>query len=156
MTYLWIWGIDGVTLPDTYIDEMDMIGIGCILNASSHEPHSTFDMFIVSAIDFKYVTLYDAYFDAMDMIDIGHILDAAPFGPHSIFYMFGISMLEINDDDGLVATDITHNTVYVKGVSDSVDPPLSFDTMSRFVTRFDDISNDNNDMSIFLCHNIFL
>ena len=30
-----------------------------------------------------------------------------------------------------------------------MDPPLSFDTMSRFVTRFDDVSNGNNDMSIF-------
>ena len=30
-----------------------------------------------------------------------------------------------------------------------MDPPFSFDTMSGFVTRFDDISDDNNDMSIF-------
>ena len=30
-----------------------------------------------------------------------------------------------------------------------MDPPLSFDTMSGFVTRFDDISDGNNDMSIF-------
>ena len=51
--------------------------------------------------------------------------------------------------DGLVATDITHDTVYVKRVSDSVDPPFSFDTMSGFVTRFDDISDGNNYMSIF-------
>ena len=51
--------------------------------------------------------------------------------------------------DGLVATDITHDTVSVEGASDSVDPPLSFDTMSGFVTRFDDISDGNNDMSIF-------
>ena len=48
-----------------------------------------------------------------------------------------------------VATNIIHNTVYVEGVSDSVDPPLSFDTMSEFVTCFDDISDGNNDMSIF-------
>ena len=58
-------------------------------------------------------------------------------------------MLEMNDDDGLVGTDIIHNTVSIERVSDSVDPPLSFDTMSGFVTRFDDISNGNNDMSIF-------
>ena len=58
-------------------------------------------------------------------------------------------MLEIDDDDRLVATDIIHNTVFFEGVSDFVDPPLSFDTMSRFVTRFDDISDGNNDMSIF-------
>ena len=30
-----------------------------------------------------------------------------------------------------------------------MDPPISFDTMSEFVTRFDDISYGNNDMSIF-------
>ena len=57
-------------------------------------------------------------------------------------------MLEF-DDDGLVATNITHDTVSVEGESDSVDPPFSFDTMSGFVTRFDDFFYDNNDMSIF-------
>ena len=106
-------------------------------------------MFGVSTFVFEDVTLYDACADAMDMIGIGHILDAAPPRPLSVFYMFGISMLEIDDDDGVVATDIIHNTVSVEGASDSMDPPLSFDTMSEFVTRFDDISDGNNDMSIF-------
>ena len=122
-----------------------MIGIGRILDTAPHEPHSAFDMFGVSAIDFEDVTLYDAYVDAVDMIGSGHILDVAPFRPRSVFYMFGISMLEIDNDDGLVVTDIIHNTVSVKGTSDSVDPFLSFDTMSGFFTLFD----DNNDMSIF-------
>ena len=140
---------DGVTLPDTYIDEMDMIGIGSILDAAPHEPHYAFDMFGVFAIDFEDVTLYDAYTDTMDMIDIGHILDAASLGPRFVFDMFGISMLEINDDDGLVSTDIIHNTVSVEGVYDSMDPPLSFDTMFGFITCFDDIFDGNNDMSIF-------
>ena len=140
---------DGVTLPDTYIDKMDMIGIGRILDAAPHEPHYAFDMFGVFAIDFEDVTLYDAYADTMDMIDIGHILDAASLGPRSVFDMFRISMLEINDDDGLVATDIIHNTVSVEGVSDSMDPPLSFDTMFGFITYFDDIFDGNNDRSIF-------
>ena len=57
-------------------------------------------------------------------------------------------MLEF-DGDGLVATDITHHTIFVEGVFDSVDLPLSFDTMLGFVTIFDDISDGNNDMSIF-------
>ena len=95
------------------------------------------------------MTLYDACIDVMDMIDTGHILNVSPLGPRSVFYMFRISMLEIDDDDGLVATDIIHNIVSVKGAFDSMDPPLSFDTMSEFVTLFDDISNGNNDMSIF-------
>ena len=57
-------------------------------------------------------------------------------------------MLDFNGD-GLVATDITHDTVSVEGASDSMDPPFFFDTMSGFVTRFDYISDGNNDMSIF-------
>ena len=40
---------DRVTLHDTYIDEMDMIGIGHILYAAPHEPHYAFDMYGVSA-----------------------------------------------------------------------------------------------------------
>ena len=81
------------------------------------------------------------------MINTCRILDASSPRPRSAFDVFRISMLEF-DGDGLVTTDITHDTVSVEGVSDSVDPPLSFDTMSEFVTRFDDISDGNNDMSI--------
>ena len=120
---------DGATLPDTYMDEMDMIGTGRFLYTAPRGPHSAFDMFGVSMIDSNAVTLYDAYTDAMDMIGTGFILDVSPPGPRFSFDVFGISMLEF-DDDGLVATDITHDTVSVEGASDSVDPPLSFDTMS--------------------------
>ena len=95
------------------------------------------------------MTLLDTYMDEMDMISTDRILDAAPPRPQSIFYMFGISMLEIDDDDGLVATDIIHNTVSVKEAFDSMNPPLSFNTMFGFVTRFDDVSDGSNDMSIF-------
>ena len=127
---------------------MDMIGTGRILDVSPCVPHSAFDMFGVSMIDSDVVTLYDACTDAMDMIGTGRILDVSPPGPRFAFDVFGISMLEF-DDDGLVATNVTHDTVSVEGASDSMDPPFSFDTMSRFVTRFDDFSDDNNDMSIF-------
>ena len=140
--------IDGVTLPDTYMDETDMIGTGHILDTAPRGPHYAFDMFGFSMINIDNVTLYDACTNAMDMIGTCHILDASSPRPRSAFDVFGISMLEF-DGDGLVATDITHDTVSVEGASDSVDPPLSFDTMSGFVTRFDDISDGNNDMSIF-------
>ena len=75
-----------VTLPDTYKDEMDMIGIGRIIDAAPHEPHFAFDMFGVSTIDFEDVTLYDA---CVDMIGTGRILDAAPPGPHYVFICLG-------------------------------------------------------------------
>ena len=57
-------------------------------------------------------------------------------------------MLEF-DGDGLVATNITHDTVSIEGGSDFVDPPLYFDTMFGYVTRFDDFFYGNNDMNIF-------
>ena len=139
---------DGVILPDTYMDEMDMIGTARFLDTSSHGPHSAFDMFGVSMIDSDAVTLYDACTDAMGRIDTGRILDVSPPRPRFAFDVFGISMLEF-DDDGLIATDVTHDTVSVEGASNSVDPPLSFDTMFGFVTHFDDIFDGNNDMSIF-------
>ena len=139
---------DGVTLPDTYMDEMDMISTCRFLDIAPYGPYSAFDMFGVSMIDSDAVTLYDACTDAMDMIGTGRILDVSPPGPRFAFDVFGISMLDF-DDDGLVSTDITHDTVSVEGASDSMDPPLSFDTMSGFVTRFDDISDGNSDMSIF-------
>ena len=140
--------IDEATLPDTYMDEMDMIGAGRILDTAPRGPRSTFDMFRVSMIDYDVVTLYDVCTNTMDMIGTSRILDASSLRPESAFDVFGISMLEF-DGDGLVATDITHDTVSIEGVSNSMDPPLFFDTMSGFVTRFDDISDDNNGMSIF-------
>ena len=75
------YGSDGVILPDTYMDEMDMIGTDRILDIAPHRPHYSFDMFRVSMIDSDDVTLYDACTDAMDMIGIGRILDASPPGP---------------------------------------------------------------------------
>ena len=139
---------DGVTLPDTYMDEMDMISTGHILDTALRGPHSAFDILGVSMIYSNNVTLYDSCTDTMDMIGTSHILDASSPTPRSAFDVFGISMLEFNGN-GLVATDITHDTVSVEGASNSVDPPFSFDTISEFVTRFDDISDGNNDISVF-------
>ena len=51
---------DGVTLPDTYMDEMDMIGTSRILDTALCGPHYAFDIFGVSMIDSNDVTLYDA------------------------------------------------------------------------------------------------
>ena len=141
-------GLDGVIFSDTYTDEMDMIGAGRILDTALRGPHSSFDMFGVSMIDYDAVTFYDAYTNTMDMIGTGRILDASSPRPRSSFDVFGTSMLEFNGD-GHVSTDITHDTISVEGASDSLDPPLSFDAMSGFVTRFDEISDGNNDMSIF-------
>ncbi|RVW62716.1 hypothetical protein CK203_060348 [Vitis vinifera] len=100
--------------------------------------------------------------ELMDMIGIGRIFDDTPRGPYTAFDMFGVSVLETDEDEsipdaytddmdfiGIVLDVVTFDFTSVEGASDSVDPPLFSDTMFRFVTRFDDISDDNNDMSIF-------
>ena len=139
---------DGVTLPDSCTEEMDMIGVGRILDTVPHGPHFDFDLFGVSVIDTDDVTLYDACTNEMDMIGTGHILDAASHGPRSVLDMFGAFMHEIDDDDSV--TIVTPDVITIEGASDSMDPPLSFDTMSGFVTHFDDVAGgNNNDMSIF-------
>ena len=71
-------GPDGVVLPDTYMDAMDMISTGRILDVALRGPHYAFDMFGVSMIDYDVVTLYDTCTEVMDMIDTGHILDVSP------------------------------------------------------------------------------
>ncbi|RVW62164.1 hypothetical protein CK203_062580 [Vitis vinifera] len=43
-------GTDGVTLDDAYTDEMDMIGIGHILDVALQEPHFVCDLFGVSML----------------------------------------------------------------------------------------------------------
>ncbi|RVW36256.1 Retrovirus-related Pol polyprotein from transposon 17.6 [Vitis vinifera] len=127
-------------------DEMDMIGIGRIFDAAPHGPHTVFDMFGVFVLETdEDDSIPDAYTDDMDFIGIGRILDAAPRGPLSAFDISGVSVL---DDESFLDV-VTSDFASVEGASDSVDPPLSFDTMSGFVTRFDDISDGNNDMSIF-------
>ncbi|WKA06591.1 hypothetical protein VitviT2T_024486 [Vitis vinifera] len=62
--------------------------------------------------------------------------------------MFGAFMLEIDDDD--FASVVTTDVITVEATSNFVDPPLSFNTMSGFVTHFDDVAGgNNNDMSVF-------
>ena len=86
-------GPNGVILSDTYMDAMDMISTGLILDTAPCGPHSAFDMFGVSMINTEDVTLYDACTDAMDMIGTGRILDASPPRPRSAFDVLGFLCL---------------------------------------------------------------
>ena len=86
---------DGVTLPNTYMDEMDMIDTSRILDTAPCGPYYDFDILGVSMIDSNNVTLYDACTLAMDMIDIGHILDASSPRPRFAFDVFGILCLSL-------------------------------------------------------------
>ena len=141
-------GINNVTLYNACDDEIDMVGIGRILDIAPHRPHSAFNLFRVSIFETNGATLYDACTNKMDMIGRCRILDVAPHNPGFSFDMFEVLMLEMDDDD--FVTDVTHDAIAVEGVSNSVDPPLSFDTLSGFVTHYDGMSTEyHNDMRIF-------
>ncbi|RVX22733.1 hypothetical protein CK203_008487 [Vitis vinifera] len=119
-------------------DEMDMIGIGRIFDATPHGPHTVFDMFGVFVLETdEDDSIPNAYTDDMDFISIGHILDAAPHKPLSVFDISGVSVL----DDESVLDVVTSNFAFVEGASDSVDPPLSFDTMSAPTTHIYDVDD---------------
>ena len=60
-------GADDVTPHDAYVDEMDMIGIGRILDIAPYRTHSAFDLFGVSVFETNGTTPYNAYIDEMDI-----------------------------------------------------------------------------------------
>ena len=61
-------GTNDVTLYDACDNEMDMLGIGRILDIAPHMPHSAFDVFGVFVFETDKVALYDDCIDKMDMI----------------------------------------------------------------------------------------
>ena len=87
--------IDGVTLPDTYMDEMGMISTGRILDTPPRGPYFAFDMFGVSMININNVTLYDVCTDAMDMIGIGLIWMLPHLGPDPLLMCLGFLCLSL-------------------------------------------------------------
>ncbi|KAJ9693906.1 hypothetical protein PVL29_009734 [Vitis rotundifolia] len=91
----------------------------------------------------------DEYRDEMDMMTASQITSIAQLQPVSPLDMFGVSTIEVveetrtvpapellEDDDSLFEGTISP----VEGASDLVDPPLSFDVLSGFVSRSDDVS----------------
>ncbi|RVW35022.1 Retrovirus-related Pol polyprotein from transposon 297 [Vitis vinifera] len=69
--------------------------------------------------------------------------------PYSTFDLFSVSMLEMDGDDSITNV-ATLSFIFVEGASDPVDPSLSFDFISEFVTYYDVMFDENNnDMSLF-------
>ncbi|RVW13463.1 Transposon Ty3-G Gag-Pol polyprotein [Vitis vinifera] len=105
------------------------------------------------------VVPHDEYRDEMDMMTVSQITSIVQLQPVSAFDMFGVSTIEVfegtqtllipelpEDDSSLFEGIVSP----VEGASDLVDPPLSFDVSSRFVSRSDDVSVASfMDLSIF-------
>ncbi|RVW75857.1 Retrovirus-related Pol polyprotein from transposon 297 [Vitis vinifera] len=105
------------------------------------------------------VVPHDEYRDEMDMMTVSQIASIVQLQPVSTFDMFGVSTIEVfegtqtlpvpglpEDDSSLFEGIVSP----VEGASDLVDPPLSFDVSSGFVSRSDDVSVASfMDLSIF-------
>ncbi|RVW99134.1 hypothetical protein CK203_018961 [Vitis vinifera] len=105
------------------------------------------------------VVPHDEYRDEMDMMTVSQITGIVQLQPVSAFDMFGVSTIEVfegtqtlpvpelpEDDSSLFEGIVSP----VEGASDLVDPPLSFDVLSGFVSRSDDVSVASfMDLSIF-------
>ncbi|RVW37130.1 hypothetical protein CK203_084533 [Vitis vinifera] len=72
-------GIDGVTLDDAYIDEIDMIGIGRILDTASHGSHSAFDPLEFLCLRWMEMTLLLMFITRYDVISDGNNNDMSIF-----------------------------------------------------------------------------
>ena len=115
----------------------------------------------------------DKYVDEMLVMSLSQIEEIAPPEPASPFDLFGVSVLEIAEEIQVApAPEITKDVIVVdglfdgpvglaEGASDFVDPPISFDVLSGFVSRHDYVSDFSSmDLSIFeyfpVCHVIAL
>ncbi|RVW79677.1 hypothetical protein CK203_042423, partial [Vitis vinifera] len=104
----------------------------------------------------------DEYVDEMLAMSLSQTEEIAPPELASPFDLFGVSVLEIAEEiqvaptpevveDVIVAVDLFDGPVgLVEGASDLVDPPLTFDVLSGFVSRHDYVSDFSSmDLSTF-------
>ena len=105
---------------------------------------------------------HDEYIDEMLVMSMSQIDGAVRLELASPFDLFGVSIIEVAkevdtplvpefSEDIIVVDDLFDGRVSLVGeMFDFVDPPLSFDVLSRFVSRFDDVHNYSfMDLSIF-------
>ena len=104
----------------------------------------------------------DEYRDEMDMMSMSQIVEMVQPEPASPFDLFGMSVIEVVEEIQIVLTpelmeDVTVGDDFfedtfssIEGASDFVDPPLSFDILSGFISCSDDVYDSVSiDLSIF-------
>ncbi|RVW63474.1 Retrovirus-related Pol polyprotein from transposon opus [Vitis vinifera] len=104
----------------------------------------------------------DEYVDEMLVLSLSQIEETIQPGLASSFDLFGVFAIELAEEsltapalesaEDLIAFDdlIDSHVGIVEGASDFVDPPLSFDVLSRFVSRSDVVFDDPSmDLSMF-------
>ena len=104
----------------------------------------------------------DEYRDEMDMISMSQIAKMVQPEPTSSFDLFRVSAIEITEkiqtvlapelmEDVVVGDDMFEDTFSsIEGVSDFLDPPLSFDILSGLISLYNDVYDSASmDLSIF-------
>ncbi|RVW74431.1 Transposon Ty3-G Gag-Pol polyprotein [Vitis vinifera] len=93
----------------------------------------------------------DEYRDEMDMMSMSQIVEMVQPEPASPFDLFRMSVIEVVEEIQIVLTpelmeDVTVGDDFfedtfssIEGASDFVDPPLSFDILSGFISCSDDV-----------------
>ena len=105
---------------------------------------------------------HDGYIDEMLALSLSQIEKTVQPGLASSFDLFRVSTIELTEEiptapaqesaeDLIVFYDLFNSHVgIIEGASDFVDPPLSFDVLSGFVSRSDIVSDVSSmDLSIF-------
>ncbi|KAL6344125.1 hypothetical protein AAG906_029793 [Vitis piasezkii] len=97
-------------------------------------------------------TPHDEYIDEMLALSLSQIEETIQPGLASSFDLFGLTAPALESAEDLIAFDdlIDSHVGIVEGASDFVDPPLSFDVLSGFVSRSDVVFDDPSmDLSMF-------
>ena len=105
---------------------------------------------------------HDEYVDEMFAMSMSQIKEIVQPELASPFDLFGVSVIKVSEEIQTIPTlEVTEDVIVVNGLfdgpigplegaSDFVDPPLSFDVLSRFVSRSDDVHDSLfMDLSIF-------
>ena len=108
------------------------------------------------------VVPHDEYRDEMDVISMSQIAEMVQPKLASSFDMFEVSTIEVAEEiqkvlapklmeDVVVGDDMFEDTFSsIEGASDFVDSPLSFEILSGFISRSDDVYDSASmDLSIF-------
>ena len=108
------------------------------------------------------VVPHDEYRDEMDMMSMSQITEMVQLEPTSPFDLFGVFAIKVAEEiqtvlalelmeDITVGDDLFEGTFSsIKGAPNFVDPRLSFDILSGFISHFDDVYDSTSmDLSIF-------
>ena len=108
------------------------------------------------------VVPYDEYQDEMDTMSRSQIFEMVQLEPASPFDLFGVFAIEVVEEiqtvlalelieDIVIGDDLFEDAFSsIEEVSDFMDPPISFDILSRFISRPDDVYDSASmDLSIF-------